>query len=60
MVNTIKLEYFQPLTHAEMTVDAKKAVENKDGTPGKEVKSLQWNKMYKNLGSVALTYEIGF
>lgn len=55
IVNTIKLEYFQPLTHAEMKVK-----ESKDKTPGKEVRSLEWNKMYKNLGSVALTYEIGF
>ena len=60
IVNTIKLEYFQPLTHAEMKVSEKKAKENKDGTPGKEVTSLQWNRMYKNLGTVALTYEIGF
>lgn len=58
VVNTIKLEYFQPLTHAFMgKVETK--TEGED-TPAPSKESLFWNAKYNDFGSLAITYSIGF
>ena len=59
MINTLKLEYKQPLVNGHMaSIEVSQETETEIEKTVKE--SLVWNEQYQNLGTLTLTYSVGF
>lgn len=61
IVNTLKIEYYHPLMNVSKGIKTQGKVVSDDTTPTiNEKQSLLYSSMFTNLGSIAITYSIGF
>ncbi|MCH9618183.1 MAG: hypothetical protein SP4CHLAM5_03090 [Chlamydiia bacterium] len=60
IINTLKLVYFQPLMNISKGIKEGVPTDNTPAIGTKQTESILCNSTFKNLGTVALTYSIGF